>query len=80
MKCQNIRDGAWRAITKFVWQLGRYEPSSPSTKELHGMAKTFCTTGSWSANVARAVDDEIVATEMCQKRSNLWGRPVWPDG
>ena len=24
-----------RAITKFDWQLGRYEPSSPSTKELH---------------------------------------------
>ena len=28
---------AWRAITRFVWQLARYEPSSPSTKELHGI-------------------------------------------
>ena len=25
----------WRAIIKFVGQLGRFEPSSPSTKELH---------------------------------------------
>ena len=29
MKCQNSRERSWRAITKFVWQLGRYEPSSP---------------------------------------------------
>ena len=28
---------AWRAINKFVGQLGRYKPSSPSTKELHGL-------------------------------------------
>ena len=34
-KLQNNRDSAWRAITKFDWQLGRYEPSSPATKELH---------------------------------------------
>ena len=33
---KNNRDSAWRAITKFDRQLGRYEPSSPSTKELHG--------------------------------------------
>ena len=26
-----------RAITKLVWQLGRYEPSPPSTTELHGL-------------------------------------------
>ena len=31
MKCQNNRESAWRAMTKFVLQLGRYEPSSPST-------------------------------------------------
>ena len=29
MKCQNNRDNAWRTITKFIWQFGRYEPSSP---------------------------------------------------
>ena len=28
IKFQNNRDIAWRAITKFVGQLGRYEPSS----------------------------------------------------
>ena len=27
MKLQNNSDSAWRAKTKFVWQLGRYEPS-----------------------------------------------------
>ena len=27
-------DSASSAITKFDWQLGRYEPSSPTTKEL----------------------------------------------
>ena len=32
---QNNRDSVQRAITKFVWLLGRYEPSPPSTKELH---------------------------------------------
>ena len=37
MICKNNRDGAWRAKTKFVWQLGRYKPSPPSTKELHGL-------------------------------------------
>ena len=31
----NNRDNVQRAVTKFVWQLGRYEPSPPSTKELH---------------------------------------------
>ena len=36
MKWQNNRDCAWRAIAEFFWQLGSYEPSSPSTKELHG--------------------------------------------
>ena len=36
MKLQNNRDSAWRAITKFNWQLDRYEPSSPTTKELRG--------------------------------------------
>ena len=41
MKCQNNKDGAWRVITKFVWQLGRYEPSSPSTKELHASFRLF---------------------------------------
>ena len=30
-----------RAITKFVWQLGRYQPSPPSTKELHGLSTTI---------------------------------------
>ena len=30
------RDSACWAITKFDWQFGRYEPSSLSTKELHG--------------------------------------------
>ena len=34
IKCLNNRDCVWKAITKFVWQLDRYEPSSPSTKEL----------------------------------------------
>ena len=29
MKYQNSRDSAWRTITKFVWQLGRYKPSLP---------------------------------------------------
>ena len=28
-------------ITKVVWQLGRYEPSPPSTKELHDCAVTL---------------------------------------
>ena len=36
MKCQIYRDSARRAIIKFVLQYGRYEPSSPYTKELHG--------------------------------------------
>ena len=35
MKKQNNRDSASRVKTKFDWQLGRYEPSSPSSKELH---------------------------------------------
>ena len=38
MNFQNNGDNAQRAITKFVWQLGRHEPSPPSTKELHGLA------------------------------------------
>ena len=28
------RDSTWRKISKFVWQLGRCEPSFPPTKEL----------------------------------------------
>ena len=40
MRIPNNWDSAWRAITKFDWQLGRYVPSSPSsTKELHGWKK-----------------------------------------
>ena len=35
MKIQNNRDSASREITNFDWQLGRYKPSSPSTKKLH---------------------------------------------
>ena len=35
MKCRN---SSWRTITKFVWQLGRHKPSSPSTLELHAVA------------------------------------------
>ena len=37
MKIQNNRDSASMAITKVVWQWGRYKPSPPSTKELHGL-------------------------------------------
>ena len=32
MKIQNNRDSVWRETIKFDWQLGRYEPSSPSTR------------------------------------------------
>ena len=32
-KLETVHQGKW--VTKFDWQLGRYEPSSPSTKELH---------------------------------------------
>ena len=35
MKYQNNWDSSWWALTKFVWQLGGYETSSPATKELH---------------------------------------------
>ena len=35
-------DSVQRAITKFVWQLGRYEPSPPSTKELYGSPFQMC--------------------------------------
>ena len=34
-KCNLIDYSAPRAIAKFDWQLGRYEPSYPSTTELH---------------------------------------------
>ena len=37
MNLQINRDRVKRAITKFVRQLGRYEPSSSSTEELHGL-------------------------------------------
>ena len=43
MKIQNNRDSASRVITNFDRQLGKYEHSSPSTKEHH--AQTFQT---WS--------------------------------
>ena len=33
----NNRESEWMAITKFNWLLGRYDPSSPSTKGLHGL-------------------------------------------
>ena len=36
MKIENNRDSASRVITKFDLQWDRFEPSSPSTKELHG--------------------------------------------
>ena len=39
MKILNNRDSASMTITKFDWQLGRNEPSSPSTKELHGYGR-----------------------------------------
>ena len=35
MNLKNNRDLVWKAITNFVWQLGRYEPSPHSTEELH---------------------------------------------
>ena len=36
MKYQNNRDmKAWRAINKFGWQLGRYQPPSRASKEFH---------------------------------------------
>ena len=35
MKIQNNRDSASRVITNFDRQLGKYEHSSPSTKEHH---------------------------------------------
>ena len=38
MKIKNNRDSASRAISKVVWQMGRYEPSPSSTEELHGLA------------------------------------------
>ena len=37
MNLQINRDRVKRAITKFVRQLGRYEPSSSTTEELHGL-------------------------------------------
>ena len=40
MKFQNNRDSSLRTITNFVWQLGRYEHSSPPTKELN--ARSLC--------------------------------------
>ena len=41
----NNRNSASRAITKVVWQLGRYEPSPPSIKELHGCSNDKCRWG-----------------------------------
>ena len=35
LKCQNNKDSAWRAITKFVWQMGGYKPSSPIRCRAH---------------------------------------------
>ena len=39
------RDSSLRTITKFIWHLGRYEPSSPSVKDLQGsnyLSKASC--------------------------------------
>ena len=44
---KQYRNRASRAITKVVWQLGRYEPSPPSTKELHGLRLTESTSLLW---------------------------------
>ena len=35
MKIQNTRDTTWRTIIEFYWELGIYEPSSPTTNEFH---------------------------------------------
>ena len=37
------------AITKFVWQLGRYDPSSPSTKEVHASGYLYLTFCPWTS-------------------------------
>ena len=54
MKCQNNRDSAWRAVTKFLRHLSRYEHSSPSTKELHALILL-----NLSFNQVRADDQEL---------------------
>ena len=38
MKYQNTIDSSRRTITKFVWQLGRHEPTSASAKVFHCIA------------------------------------------
>ena len=70
MKCQNNRDNARRTHTKFVYPLGRYEPSSPSTKELYDLIISCEGGEGWGAE-AGETEQAAMATHQITLHLNI---------
>ena len=67
-----------RTVSKFVWQLGRYEASSPSTKELNGHTMELFSRNRWTTGSAQESIGYVKLQSICHNHNSIPLGPIEP--
>ena len=67
-----------RTVSKFVWQLGRYKASSPSTKELNGHTMELFSRNRWTTGSAQESIGYVKLQSICHNHNSIPLGPIEP--